>query len=544
MIAIPVPEPLQMAWEDCNDLGNAERLKKLSRGLLLWVVSDGGDVGWFAYDGKRWSHRDGELRANQLAHDVVRHIDREAAALNAILEDRDALEAAIPFLPSAEARHKLADERVTSLRKHAVTSGNANKIAGMLKEAKTLMAARLEDFDQDPLAFNCRNGTLRFIPVKGGGWEARLDGHEPADRLMQLAAVDYDPQADCPDWKERLRLIQAMKDQRVLLQQRYGYCMTGLTSEQKWFIDQGQGSDGKSLTNRVIAKLWGDYYRHADIATFLQTQLRSGADHSADMERLAGDIRLVVSDEPPQNATWNGSRLKQITGSEVTARGSGAKRAIDFEPRFKLIVEVNPLPKVPNDDHGFWRRVVPIPWSYQFDTKGMQAAEPFDLLVHRYVDKEGSGILNWAIAGALKWLETRRLPMSDLAAEFLDNYKQSASPYGEWLGDRCDIGDRAVLTPSGDLYRDFKQWCETRELEKVPTQTAFGRFLTARQYMEKKDGRGNRFRRGIRLRDDWTSATGAGAAPAPAAEPSGVGGRATARPIGPQDDVDWGDAPP
>jgi hypothetical protein len=83
IVPIPVDDPLQMAWLDCNDLGNAERLKRLARGLLLWIE----ELGWVAYDGKRWSAEEGELRANQHAHDVARHIDREAAALDAIAED-------------------------------------------------------------------------------------------------------------------------------------------------------------------------------------------------------------------------------------------------------------------------------------------------------------------------------------------------------------------------------------------------------------------------------------------------------------------------
>lgn len=541
MHSMPVADPLRMAWEDCNDLGNAERVKKLARGLLLWVEEMGC---WVAFDTRRWSARTGDLRANQLAHQVVRHIDQEAMALDSILDDPAALEAAMPFISSAEKRLELAQERVVNLRKHAVNSGNAGKIAGMLKEARTLLPARLDEFDQDPLALNLLNGTLRFFEAKGGGWEARLDPHAPEDKLMQLAGVEYDEEADCPEWKARMELIQPVKDQRALLQQRYGYCLTGLTSEQKWFMDQGQGSDGKSLTNRIVAKILGEYYRHAEIGSFLQGMQRSGADHSADMERLKGDIRLVLADEPPLNATWNGSRLKQITGSEVTARGAGARETIDYEPRFKLIVEVNPLPKVPNDDHGFWRRVVPIPWSYQFDVKGNQAAEPFDLLVHRFLEDEGSGILNWMIAGALQWLATRRLPMSQLALEFLSNYKQMASPYGEWIIERCDLRDRTALTPSGDLWRDFKEWWEGREGEELPSKfnrTAFGRFLTARQHFEKKDRHGTRMRRGLVLRPKDDLLTGDDIIDAPASpDDHGVDGRAAPQAPG----VGWeGDEP-
>jgi hypothetical protein len=59
MIPMPVDDPLSMAWLDCNDLGNAQRLKQLAKGLLSGSMSWAGS----AYDGKRWSARDGELIA-------------------------------------------------------------------------------------------------------------------------------------------------------------------------------------------------------------------------------------------------------------------------------------------------------------------------------------------------------------------------------------------------------------------------------------------------------------------------------------------------
>lgn len=518
IVPIPVDDPLQMAWLDCNDLGNAERLKRLAKGLLLWID----DIGWVAYDSRRWSAEEGELRANQVAHDVARHVDREAAALDAIAEDGKALEAAFGW----EVPVGVAQDRVVKLRKHAVASGDASRTAAMLKQARTLMTARLDEFDQDPLLINLHNGTLRFYQAKGGGWDARLDCHEPGDKLMQIARFVYDREALCPEWVERMKLIQARKDQRALLQQLYGYCLTGLTSEQKWFIYQGRGGDGKSLTNHVIAEEMGDYFRHADVATFLKSaQQKSGSEHSADLERLSGDIRLVISDEPDRNATWNGGRLKQVTGSKITARGVGAKRTIEYYPRWKLIVEVNPLPAVPSDDDGFWRRCRPIPWKFQFNTDGV-AEEAFDVVVAR-LRAEASGILNWMIAGALKWLETRKLPESEDAAELRGNYRQSASPFGEWLGERCDTADREAKTPAGDLYADFKTWCEGLGLEKIPTQTAFGRALRDRQHLEWRDPKGGkRFRKGIVLRSaDWSaSGLAASASPGPAAADDGRGG--------------------
>lgn len=522
LIPIPIDDPLPMAWLDTNDLGNAERLVRLAKGLLLWVD----ELGWLGFDTRRWSVRDGPRMANRLAHDVARHVDREAAELAKIADDPGALERVFGYaIPPDRAK-----ERVLALRKWAVKSGDASRTSAMLTQARDLMPARLEDFDKDPLAFNCLNGTLRFLKRQGGGWVAKLRPHDPRDMIRQLANVEYDDAAKCPQWRERMELVQPSADQRDFLQQRYGYCLTGLTSEQKWFIDQGRGGDGKSLTNAVITALMGDYYRHAAIETFLEGAQKSGSDHSSDLARLQGDIRMVLVDEPKAQSTWNSGRLKQVTGSTITARPM-RKEEIEYVARWKLIAEINPFPKVSNDDDGFWRRVHITPWSYQFDKDGTVAAEPFEALLERYA-AEGAGILNWMVDGALKWLESRRLPISQAAQVAISNYRQSASAIGAWLLERADRGDKSAETAASVLYADFKQFCEEIGVEKAPSQTAFGNKLSAEQCYVKKDGKGNRVRLGIKLKPSGMGALdGAGAARQPAAGPavsseSGVGGRA------------------
>jgi len=533
LIPVLVDDPLQMAWLDRNDLGNAERMVRLSKGLLLWI--DG--IGWVAYDGRRWSARDGDRMARRLAHDVARHIDREAAALNEIANDQAALKAAFGW----DVPTDLAEERVIALRKHAVASGDASRTNAMLTQAKELTQLRADrdEFDQDPLAINLANGTLRFVAGAGGGWEPRLDPHEPTDRFMQMANVAYDPDVQCPDWMERMKLVQPDRDQRGLLQQIYGYCLTGLTSEQKFFIYQGRGGDGKSATNMVVSEMFGDYARHADVKTFLKGATKSGSDHSSDLARLSGDVRFVLCEEPDRNATWDGGLLKKITGGKVTARPL-REAEIEYYPHWKLIVEVNPLPAVPSDDDGFWRRCWVVPWPFQFKLAGSVQPEAMDVVVARLLE-QSSGILNWMVAGACRWLETRRLPMAAAAKEAIDGYRQSASPMGEWLGDRCDLSDRNALTRAGTLYTDFKEWCEKAGIEKVPTQTAFGRALRDRQIMEKKDGAGNRFRRGIALKPDGIGGD-LGAIASAAATPDpfdrGGGGREAARSAGGFDGFD------
>jgi hypothetical protein len=94
--------------------------------------------------------------------------------------------------------------------------------------------------------------------------------HDPADMLMQVANVDYDEKADCPFWRARLALLTPDTEQLAAFSRLYGCTLTGLTSDQAFYVHQGKGGDGKSATHMALADIHGDYYRHARVDTFLE----------------------------------------------------------------------------------------------------------------------------------------------------------------------------------------------------------------------------------------------------------------------------------
>src|SRR5690606_37372243 len=108
------------------------RLVVLAKGLLKWVD----DEYWLAFDGQRWSEREGSFRARSMAHQVAQHIHDEVAALAALIGN--------PQSPDAEGLQKrfgawctpeIALDRLKSMSGHAIKSGNANQTDAMLKQA-------------------------------------------------------------------------------------------------------------------------------------------------------------------------------------------------------------------------------------------------------------------------------------------------------------------------------------------------------------------------------------------------------------------------
>lgn len=495
----PAADPLELARYELNDYGMGRRLVALAQDRLRFV--DG--IGWVAYDGKRWSARDGDMAARRCAVDVAGHIRIEAKALTELAgSSDDPDEAALRKQYGEWCTPRWAKRQIKDLHNAAVWAGNYSRTLAMLKQAESMdeLRARLEDFDQDPLAINLLNGTLRFVERKGR-WRTDFRPHDPVDMLMQLANVEYDPEAQCPQWLDRLALVQPDPDVRTIFPRMYGQTLTGLTDCEEFYVHKGRGGDGKTKTHEIIADLLGDYYRHSSTKTFLTPRIqKSGSEHRSDLVRLRGDVRFVLCDEPPPRSIWDGETLKQATGGGyITARGSGEKSEITFRPRFKLFIEVNPLPDMPSDDKGFRRRFRLILWEVDL-ARVPGGFEPADRLRRRLL-AEKSGILNWMIGGCLEWLGDRRVPVPDVEKVATADFWAQASPLGEWLDDQCDLSDRSAMTGTSVLHQDFKDWCQRNDIDPERwTMTKFGRELTQRQLIGTKDARGTRVRKGIRLK--------------------------------------------
>lgn len=523
--------PLERARLPLNDLGNARRLFEAARGAdgearLLWLADGNGSKGcWVAFDGTRWSIEQGPTRALSFAQATAAAIGAEVAALR----DASAEELSGVFGPKFTA--EMAGELLARLYGWAIKSGNMDRCNGMLAAFKGLRDADaddpdspasfagqawLADFDAQPLAYHCSNGTLRFVE-RDGQWRAEFaPGHRPRDRFIQIASVAYDPQAACPAWRARMELMHADPMQRTALQRIYGMTLTALISDQAFYIFQGKGQDGKSVTNDVICQLHGAYARKADPKTFLEGPAQASAAHQSDIVRLAGDVRLVVMDEPKKNATWDAQRIKQATGSEMIARGAHATTELSFAPHWQLIAECNDLPRPPGDDRGFKRRFKLYPWIVQFGVTPGVPDEAIDVVKRRLLG-EAPGILNWMIEGCLEWLETRVIPKSAMASRAVGSYWETVSPLGDWLETCCDLADPEAREEATPLYEHFRKFCLDRgdKEDRIMTQTTFGRQLNNRQiYAERNSVTGKKERVGIRLRRE-------GAAAAWADEPGG-----------------------
>jgi putative DNA primase/helicase len=494
-------DPLARSALALNDLGNARRAISYVRGRLFWIEDDQAFV-WF--DGQRFTHRRGKAAAKAVAICVADGMADEITALYGASEPE--LKAVYGPKFTSEA----AQKRALALVDWRAKSGESAKANAMIEQAKGLtgdnsgsflMQAEPCNFDTDPLAYHCGNGVIRFDQGDDGIWRHNFTpGHHPDDKMRQMAGWHYDPDAQAPHWRGRLALMQPDPLAQTALKRIYGMTMTGLTDDQAFYIFQGKGQDGKSATNEVIGVGHADYFRQAGVKTFLDGPETSSGGPQTDLVRLSGDVRMVVCDEPKPGSRWNGERIKQFTGSVVTARGAYARTEESFTPRGKLIAECNQLPKPPSDDRGFRRRHKVFPFTVQFGITPGVPDDPISVVKKR-LRSELSGILNWMIEGALEWLNDRTIPEPLMAARANESYWSGSSVLGDFIKDQCDLADPEARIGASDLYKAFRQYRLDAgdDEKKIMSQTAFGSALTNMQIYSETDKRGYKVRKGIAL---------------------------------------------
>jgi putative DNA primase/helicase len=431
--------------EHLTDLGNARRFVLQHQKNVR--AMPGRQRPWYVWDKTRWVP-DTHGIAEQAAKQTVRLIRVEADAT----EDED----------YREKLNKWASKSETAARIHAILD---------LASSEPELAMHDEQWDNAPDLLNLINGTLDLQT-------RQLHQHARKDYITKLAPVSYDPTADCPRWRKFLLDIMDNDVSKVAyLQEAVGYALTGFTKEQCFFICWGQGANGKGTFLHTIRRLLGDYAQQADFNSFVATAT-SGPRN--DLAAMRG-ARFVVASEARSDRAFDTQVLKLATGEDPIRARFLYQEAFEYAPKFKLFLNANHRPTVPEQTEAFWRRVRLIPFTVTFGKRDRD-----DTLKDTLLD-ELSGILNWALDGTQAWLH-EGMHEPKIVRNATTQYREENDPLYEFLLVRCKF-HRHAWTPNTDLYQAYTDWWHTeRGLSgfKPLSPVAFGRSLGERPELKAK----------------------------------------------------------
>jgi len=424
-----VDEEWELIDRDFSDSENANRFLKFYPDTYLWIE----DLGrWWHFDPKRPGWGLGEM-------DVRSAMEVVAGKVNSII-----------------LKAQLDDTSRVAKLKQCIAWKDANGIENSIKRMRDKGYSQSTEFDTNPYLFLCKSGVinLKIEELSSKVLEfSKLENLKPSDRLHKYSPVVYDPKAECPQWEQFLReTFMDNEDLIWFVRKLCGYTLTGDTKEEKFFMLDGPGANGKSTFLEVIGGIMGEYGVSPPFATFKDAKWdQSGNAHQADLVQMIG-ARFIRSVEVKERAKLNIERLKSLTGNDrMSARAPHGKEYVQFYPVGKIWLAVNQLPRIDDTTNSCWRRLLRIPFTYVVPPEKRRLNLSKILL-----EEESSGILNWMLEGCIMWQDEGLEPIPPVALSATNEYMMASNPIKRFIDEKCEVGQHQIKF--GEFYDRFLIW--------------------------------------------------------------------------------------
>ncbi|WP_225438219.1 DNA primase family protein [Candidatus Frankia nodulisporulans] len=287
----------------------------------------------------------------------------------------------------------------------------------------------------------CANGLLH-VPTR-----TRTD-HEPG--FFNLVSVPFDFDRDAPPPKRWLEFLdQVFADDeaaRTLVQEFFGYVLSGRTDQQKILLLVGPTRSGKGTIARILTALVGKGNVAGPTLASLGTNFG--------LSPLLGKPLAIVSD----------ARLDPRTGQQVveTLLRISGEDMIDVDRKYRdpwsgrlptrFMILSNELPKFGDDSGVVADRFFVLSMATSFlgrEETGLTEALAGEL----------PGILNWALDGLVSLDARGRFAEPDGSADARLAMRDMASPVSAFVRECCDRGPDLDVPVEG-VWAAWKVWCE------------------------------------------------------------------------------------
>lgn len=332
---------------------------------------------------------------------------------------------------------------------------------------------------------NLKNGILNLKT-------SELSSHNIDLGFRETLPFDYDPKASAPLFTKMIEDVTCgdTKLQKVL-QEFFGYIISGEKCHaQKMLIMTGGGQNGKSSIIQIMKALAGSAQTKMELEQTKSDFIK---------KRLDGALVCFFEEVPRHGDKAKWETLKDwSSGGDIIASDKYEKH-IAFENKAKIVISCNELPQGTDPTHGYFRRLLIVPFNADFNT---QAGNLDTGLPGKVIAEELSGVFNWALEG-LKRLRQQgwQFTKAEAIDEAMEAYKTHVDNCRRFFEDNVSgfaqpsEGDRfAVPTATGvalsirDMYKEYKIGCDSDGERAVSSKVFTERFLKYILEMAKAKG--------------------------------------------------------
>ena len=299
---------------------------------------------------------------------------------------------------------------------------------------------------------NVLNGTIVLDPINK---TFHFKKHSKEDYLTVINKnISYDPSKDCPKWKQFLSEI-FLNDFDLIkyYQKALGYALAGTPKERIAIIQNGMGSNGKSVSAEIARFVFGDYAFSANKDMIISNKFRNGSNNTNLYRVLEKNIRLVTMSEIATSDVIDDSMFKNFTGGDDKQTcGTKYKDDIEKKTQATLFMQTNNLPKVKDTSSAIWRRFRIIPHNRTFE------ADEVNIYLSDELKEEAQGIFNWILEGWLAYVKEGLQETPEMKKE-LKEYQKDADLLQCWLDEKIiqSKGSKLRVTDAFKSFTDYQK---------------------------------------------------------------------------------------
>ncbi|MBI9071404.1 MAG: hypothetical protein JEY94_07380 [Melioribacteraceae bacterium] len=292
-----------------------------------------------------------------------------------------------------------------------------------------------------------------------------LESHTPNYKTTVQFPVEYDPEAECPLFIEKINeMLEGNKEVIDHLLKWMMYTMIPTYEFQKALLLVGKGGNGKS----VIMNVWRELIGDDNISNQEFSNLADGQHYSAfQLVNKYANFSNEVS-----GLEKDAYMFKALTGDDKISCRQIKEKPIEFKNMARLIISANSYPKFKVVDNAIIRRLDIISFNKSFIKRP-------DTQLSRKLITEIPGILNLVLN------KYKEIVLHDGGIYFespgdvlknITEFKEASDSVAVFVKEKCVLGNDE--TPSyastlSSLYLAYKSWCTENYGDQPKTKPVF-----------------------------------------------------------------------
>lgn len=301
------------------------------------------------------------------------------------------------------------------------------------------------------------NGTLNLRT-------GMLEAHDPCHELRYRIPVAWNPSAMCATYDSVLDFTFAGDPKAIATWEEFAaLTLVDDMSFQKLLFLKGPGGNGKGTLSKVLRML----HDPDNIGSVAVTDLENERKRTS----LVGKL-VNISGEQSRLNLLSDTYLKKITGEDpIDVRRLYGEVDNNVYLSARFIEMVNEMPATSDTSRALERRMIIL-------SCPNKVTKP-DPTLDAKLRADLPGILRRCVAALANLYERGSFDPPQSSIQEVTEYLRDNDPVAGWLEDRCEECGEDEAVPVGDLYADFRGWCDMMGFRQPYTAIYFGRKLAA-----------------------------------------------------------------